>query len=116
MNQYYTRNWAKKIVKSSFPEILERKFQIPSQEEIEALVQDGLYEPFDEYQARKRIESVHPEWSEGEILDKIEEEKNRHMRTISTNVKWFAQDTIKEIETLIKSLNQTIEKWKAFNL
>ena len=116
MNQSDTKNWAKRIFKSSFEEILEGKFQVPSQDKIETLVQESLYEAFDEYQAQKRIESIHPEWSEDEISDKIENEKNRHMRKINVNVKWFAQDTNKEIEKLITSLNQTIEKWKAFNL
>jgi len=116
MNQSYTKNWAKQIVKSSFVEILGGKFQVPSQDEIETIVQKSLYEPFDEYQAQKRIESIHPEWSEDEISDKIEGEKNRHMRKIDVNVKWFAQDTIKEIEKLINSLKLAIEKWKTFQL
>jgi hypothetical protein len=116
MDPFYPRKLAKQIIRSSFEQILEGKFQMPPQDEIEPLVRESFFEPFDEYHARKKIKCIHPDWGEDEISDKIEKEKDRHIRKISMNVNWFAQDTIKEMEKLLDSLNQVIAKWKAHNL
>jgi hypothetical protein len=116
MNQADAKNWARQIVKSSFHEILEGSYEIPSQEEMEAFIRDNFYEPFDEHKVRTKIRKLHPEWSAVEASDELERQEREHARESRTMLKWFTQNTISEIEKLIKSLNQMIAKWKVNNL
>ena len=78
----------------------------------------GIYPgvPFDEYQVRKRIRVLHPGWSEIEISDEIEMQKRHYKRENHNRLTWFAQNTVKDIEKLIKSLEQAIVDWKILNL
>ncbi len=117
MNASDTKNWAQRIVKSSFNEILTGKFQVPSQEELEIFIKDNFfYESFDEYQMLKRIRDFHPGWSEAEIADEFERQKRKHDRDNRDSLKRFAKGTIEEIENLIKNLDRTIMDWKVSNL
>jgi hypothetical protein len=116
MNQSDAKNWARQIVKSSLHEILAGKYQIPSQEELEIFIKDNFYEPFDEHKVRTKIRKLHPGWSAVEISDELERQEWEHARENRNTLKWFTQNTITEIEKLIKSLNQMIAKWKVNNL
>ena len=97
-------------------EILAGKFQVPSQEEMEPLIRDNFSEPFDEHKERTKIRKLHPSWSEVEIADELESQERAQEREGRTKLNWFIQNTIGEIEKLIKSLNQEITKWKVNNL
>lgn len=110
MNQFDEKNWARQIVKASLHEILAGKFQVPSQEEMETIIRDNFSEPFDEYRQRTKIRKLHPGCSEVEITDELERQERGHARESRTKMNWFIQNTIGEIEDLIKSLNQQITK------
>ena len=116
MIQSDSKKWARQKVKSSFQEILAGTYQLPSQKEMEAFIQGDFYDPFDAHKVRTKIRELHPSWSAVKISEELERYEREHIRENDARVKWFAHNTIVEIEKLIKSLNQQIAKWKVTNL
>jgi transcription termination factor NusB len=116
MNPSDEKHWARQIVRSSLHEILAGQFKIPNHKEMESLISDNFSEPFDEYKLRSKLRKLHPGWSEFEMADELERQEREYERENRTKMNWFIQGTIREIEKLIKSLNQEITKWKVNNL
>jgi len=107
---------ARRIVRASLDPILAGTFQIPSLEEMISILERDFDHTFDEFLARRKIKKLHLSWSENRIDDEVERQKRRFENELRVNLKVAALNTIEEIESLVKSLNQAIKKWKIENL
>jgi hypothetical protein len=107
---------ARRIVRASLNPILAGTFQIPSLEEMISILERDFDHTFDEFLARRKIKKLHLSWSENRIDDEVERQKRRFENELRVNLKVAALNTIEEIESLVKSLNQAIKKWKIENL
>ncbi len=107
---------ARQIVRESLPEILAATYQIPSLEEMIAVLQADFEHSFDEFQARRMITRSHLDWSEDQVEDEVEAQKRRFENELGVNLRVAALNTIEEIEKLITSLNKAIKNWKIENL
>ena len=107
---------ARQIVRESLPEILAATYQIPSLEEMIAVLQTDFEHSFDEFQARRMITRSHLDWSEDQVEDELEAQKRRFENELGVNLRVAALNTIEEIEKLITSLNKAIKNWKIENL
>jgi len=107
---------AQQIVKEFFNEILIGEFRVPSQMEMESYLLENIDYAFDEYQAIKKIQRSHPQWSEERITDELEKQKLRYEKDFRSNMSIAAQNAVNEVENLVRSLKYTIKAWKIKNL
>jgi hypothetical protein len=107
---------ARRIVRASLSRILAGTFQIPSLEEMIAILEKDYDHTFDEFMTRRKIKKMHLSWSESQIEDELEMEKRHFENELMVNLKIAALNTIEEIESLVRGLNQAITKWKIENL
>ena len=107
---------ARQMVRESLPEILAATYQIPSLEEMIAVLQRDFEHTFDDFRARRKIMKSHINWSENRIEDELETQKRRFENELGVNLRVAALNTIEEIEKLITGLNNAIKKWKIENL
>lgn len=107
---------AQQIVKEFFADILVGEFKIPSQTQMESYLLENIDYDFDEYQAEKRIQRSHLQWSEERIVDELEIQKRRYENEFRNNLKVAAQNAVNEVENLVSSLKDTIKTWKIKNL
>ncbi len=107
---------AQQMVKESFNDIIRGNFKIPSEKEMEGYLKKFIDYAFDEYQTTKKVIASHPEWNEEMVATEVERLKMRYDKEYHTNLISAANQTIEEIENLIKNLDDTIKKWKIKNL
>ena len=107
---------ARQMVRESLDRILAGTFQIPSHDEMIAILQRSFDHTFDEFMARRKIMKSHLSWSQEQIDDELEQQKIRYENELRVNLRVAALKTIEEIENLVKSLNEAITKWKIENL
>ena len=110
------KNCARHMVRESLDQILAGTFEIPSYEEMIAILERDFEHTFDEFMARRKIMKSHLSWSRDQVDDELEKQKIRYENELSVNLRVAALNTIEEIENLVKSLNQAINKWKIENL
>lgn len=111
-----TRTAARQIVREALDQILAGDYQIPSVEEMIAILQRNFDYSFDEYKAKQRIARSHWDWSDSQILDELDRQRRHYENELRVNLKVTALNTIEEIENLIRSLRHTITTWKVKNL
>ena len=104
------------IIKEFFNDILIDEFQMPSQSQMESYLLDSISYGFNEYQTAKKIQRSRPEWSEQQIADELDKQKERYQKEFNHNLKIAAQNAINELENLISSLKDTIKVWRIKNL
>lgn len=107
---------AQQIVKEFFRDILIDEFDIPSQTQMESYLLESISYGFNEYQTAKKIQRSRPEWSEEQLADELEKQKQRYDKEFNYNLKVAAQNAINELENLISNLKDTIKVWKIKNL
>lgn len=107
---------AQQIVKEFFRDILIDEFKIPSQAQMESYLLGSISYGFNEYQTAKKIQRSRPEWSEEQIAEELEKQKQRYDKEFNHNLKVAAQNAINELENLIGNLKDTIKVWKIKNL
>jgi hypothetical protein len=107
---------ARRMVRESLDQILAGTFQIPSIEEMISILDRDFEHSFDEFMTRRKIMKSHLTWSKEQVDDEVERQKRRYENELRVNLRVAAQNTIEEIENLVKSLNQAITKWKIENL
>ena len=110
------KNCARHMVRESLDQILAGTFEIPSYEEMIAILDRDFEHTFDEFMARRKIMKSHLSWNRDQIDDELEKQKIRFENELRVNLRVAALNTIEEIENLVKSLNQAITKWKVENL
>jgi hypothetical protein len=107
---------ARQIVRESLGQILAGTFQIPSHDEMIAILERTFDHAFDNFMARRKIMKSHPSWSREQIDDELEKQEMRFENELQVNLRVAALKTIEEIENLVKSLNEAVTKWKVENL
>lgn len=107
---------ARQIVRESLEQILAGTFQVPTHEEMIAILERDFDHTFDEFMARRKIMKSHLSWSQEQVDDELERQKMRYENELRVNLRVAALNTIDEIENLMKSLHQAIAKWKIENL
>ena len=107
---------AQQIVKESFRDIISGDFQVPTEREIEKYLTDFIEYAFDEYRATKKVTGAHPGWNEEMITAEVDRIKRRSDKEYRSNIISAANQTVQEIENLIKSLDDTIRRWKIIHL
>lgn len=107
---------ARRMVRESMPEILAGTYQVPTLEEMRAILEKDFDHSFDEYAVRRKIMKSHLTWSEDQIVSEIEKQKRHFENELVVNLRVGALNTIEEIERLIASLNYAIKKWTIENL
>ena len=110
------KNCARHMVRESLGQILAGTFEIPSYEQMIAILERDFEHTFDEFMARRKIMKSHLSWTRDQIDDELEKQKIRFESELRVNLRVAALNTIEEIENLVKSLNQAITKWKIENL
>jgi pyruvate dehydrogenase complex dehydrogenase (E1) component len=110
------KHCAKQIVTAAFNEILNGKFRIPSQEEMEQSLQGVINNAFNEYKVMSTIKAKHPGWDEERVKNEVYRTKLKIDKEYRNNLKQAASEAITDIENLISSLNETIKAWKITNL
>ena len=110
------RACARRMVRESLDQILAGKFQIPSHDEMIAILEETFDHAFDEFMARRKIMKSHLSWSRQQIDDELENQRIRYENELRVNLRVAALKTVEEIENLVKSLNEAVMKWKIENL
>ena len=110
------KNCARHMVRESLDQILAGTFEIPSYEEMTAIIERDFEHTFDEFMARRKIMKSHLSWTREQVDDELEKQKIRFESELRVNLRVAALNTIEEIENLVKSLNEAITKWKIENL
>ena len=110
------KNCARHMVRESLGQILAGTFEIPSYEEMISILERDFEHTFDEFMARRKIMKSHISWDRDQIDDELEKQKIRYENELRVNLRVAALNTIEEIENLVKSLNQAVNKWKIENL
>ena len=110
------KNCARHMVRESLDQILAGTFEIPSYEEMIAIMERDFEHTFDEFMARRKIMKSHLSWTREQVDDELEKQKIRFESELRVNLRVAALNTIEEIENLVKSLNEAITKWKIENL
>ena len=110
------RACARRMVRESLDQILSGKFQIPSHDEMIAILEETFDHTFDEFMARRKIMKSHLSWSRQQIDDELENQRIRYENELRVNLRVAALKTVEEIENLVKSLNEAVMKWKIENL
>ena len=110
------KNCARHLVRESLNQILAGTFEIPSYEEMISILERDFEHTFDEFMARRKIMKSHISWSREQVDDELENQKIRYENELRVNLRVAALNTIEEIENLVKSLNQAVNKWKIENL
>jgi len=104
------------MVRESLDQILAGTFQIPSHDEMIAILKRNYDHIFDEFMARRKIMKSHLSWSQEQVDDELERQKMRYENELRVNLSVAALNTIEEIENLLKSLHEAVTKWKIENL
>ena len=107
---------AQQMVKESFSNIICGNFNIPSEKEMVDHLKGFIDYAFDEYQVTKKVIGSHPGWNEEMVVNEVERLKNRYDKEYHTNMMTAVNQTVEEVENLIRSLGDTIKKWKIKNL
>ena len=107
---------AQQIIKEFFHDILIDEFKMPSQTQMESYLLESISYGFNEYQTAKKIQRSRPEWSEEQIADELEKQKQRYEKEFNHNLRVAAQDALNELENLISNLKDTIKAWRIKNL
>jgi hypothetical protein len=107
---------AQQMVKESFAKILADTYHPPSYEQMISILSTDFEHSFDEFAARRIIMKSHLDWSEIQIESELATQKRSFENELDVNLRVAALNTIEEIERLIRSLNNTIKKWKIKNL
>ncbi|MFC1567243.1 hypothetical protein ACFL3R_00210 [Thermodesulfobacteriota bacterium] len=107
---------AQQIIKEFFHDILIDEFKMPSQTQMESYLLDSISYGFNEYQTAKKIQRSRPEWSEEQIADELEKQKQRYEKEFNRNLRVAAQNALNELENLISNLKDTIKAWRIKNL
>lgn len=110
------RACARQMVRESLAQILAGTYEIPSYDEMIAILDRDYEHSFDEFMTRRKIMKSHLTWSKEQIDDELERQKRRYENELRVNLRVAALKTIEEIENLVKSLNEAITKWKVENL
>ena len=110
------RACARRMVRESLDQILSGTFQIPSHDEMIAILKGNYDHTFDEFMARRKIMKSHLSWSQEQVDDELERQKMRYENELRVNLSVAALNTIEEIENLLKSLHEAVTKWKIENL
>ena len=104
------------MVRESLEQILAGTYQIPSFDEMIAILDRDFEHCFDEFMTRRKIMKSHLTWSKEQVDEELERQKRRYENELRVNLRVAALKTIEEIENLVKSLNEAITKWKIENL
>lgn len=107
---------ARQMVRESLAKILAGTYQIPSYDEMIAILDRDYEHSFDEFMTRRKIMKSHLTWGREQVDDELERQKRRYENELRVNLRVAALKTIEEIENLVKSLNEAITKWKIENL
>ena len=99
---------SKQIVHEAFRDILCGNFIIPSQKKLEHILKDHIDYDFDEYRRKKKIIVKHPSWSDEQVNDEVYRLKLRYDKEYRGNLMQAVSEAVTEIESLISSLNDTI--------
>ena len=110
------KNCARLVVRESLSKILAGTYKIPSLEKMISVLESDYIHQFDEFMVRRRIIRSHLDWDEHQIETELESQKRNYENELNVNLRVAAFNTIKEIENLIESLNNSIKKWKIKNL
>jgi len=107
---------AKQIVREAFNEILAGTYEVPSLEEMEAVLERNFDYTFDEYKAIQKIKRSHLDWGETQVTDELDRKRMHYENELHVGRRVAALGTIEEIENLIRSVNEAIREWKIVNL
>ena len=107
---------AQQIIRENFESVLCGTFNIPTLDEMMAILQNNFQHHFDEYKAIQSIKRSHPEWDREIVNSEMEREKEKYENELQVNLRVAALNTIDEIEKLITSLNKSIRQWKVISL
>ncbi len=107
---------AQQLVKESFVDIICGNFKVPSEKEIKNHLKEFIDYTFDDYQVTKKVIGSHPGWSPEMVTNEVERLKRRYDKEYHSNMVMAVNRTVEEIENLLRSLEDTIKKWKIKNL
>jgi len=110
------KSCARQIVKESIDRILAGRFDVPTLEEMESILNRNFENLFDEHHAIQSIEASHPEWDKLMISEELDRQRRFYERKLRERLRAVSVETISEIENLIASLNEMIRNWKVLNL
>jgi hypothetical protein len=71
---------------------------------------------FGEYQVTKKVIGSHPGWHGDMVSSAVESLKIRYDKKYHTNLMTAVNQTVEEVENFIRSLDETIKRWKIKNL
>ena len=107
---------AQQFVRESLDQILAGTYQIPSLEEMIAILESNYEYSFDEYKAKRNARRLHWDWNDIQVEEEVDRQRRHYENELRVNLKVAALSTTEEIENLIKSLMSTISEWKIEHL
>jgi len=110
------KSCARQIVKESIDRILAGRFDAPTLEGMESILNRNFENLFDEHHAIQSIKASHPSWDKLMISEELDRQRRFYERKLRERLRAVSVETISEIENLIASLNEMIRNWKKLNL
>ena len=101
----FAHSCAKLIVKESFEKIVSGNFEMPSNSDMEEMIDKALEWDFDEDKAAAEIKRNYPAWNEAQVYDEVdklvdiyEEERSNHLDSIIKATVIACQNMVKELQ------------------
>jgi len=110
------KSCAQQIVHEALDDILCGRFNMPTQKDMENVLEAFIDYEFDEYEVAKKAIAKHPNWDQEQINDQVYRVKMRHDKEYRENLNQATLEAFTEIENLLSSLNDCIRAWKIKNL
>ena len=105
----FAHSCAKLIVKESFEKIASGDFEMPSNSDMEEMIDKALEWDFDEDKAAAEITRNYPGWSQEQVYDEVDKLADRYEDERSNHLESIINATVLECQNMVKELQKKTE-------
>ncbi len=105
----FAHSCAKLIVKESSEKIASGDFEMPSNSDMEEMIDKALEWDFDEDKAAAEIKRNYPAWSEAQVYDEVDKLVDIYEDERSSHLESIIKATVLECQNMVKELQKKSE-------
>ena len=105
----FAHSCAKLIVKESFEKIVSGNFEMPSNSDMEEMIDKALEWDFDEDKVAAEIKRNYPGWSEEHVYDEVDKLGDIYEDERSNYLESIIKATVLECQNMVKELQKKTE-------
>jgi hypothetical protein len=105
----FAHSCAKLIVKESFEKIVSGNFEMPSNADMEEMIDKALEWDFDEDKVAAEIKRNYPAWSEERVYDEVDKLADIYEDERSSHLESIIKATVLECQNMVKELQKKTE-------